>query len=472
MGDELENSIAGGAFALAAQRIYRRAPKERKSFMEHPRFCTLAAMNTAQRQEYWAALALRYTAGIGACSQKQLVEQYGSAYAAIEQVDAWHNVQHRAAVQSNAWRSPARAEWDSVGAAGYKILLWTDPRYPARLKALNDPPLFLYYLGDASLFSAPCLAVVGARRCTRYGLDKTKELCAELSQSGITIVSGMARGIDREAHKSSLPYLGRSIAVLGTGPDRIYPIDNRDVFYDLAENGLLLTSFCPNIQPEAHNFPVRNRIISGLSLGIIVIEAAERSGSLITARHALEQGRDVFAVPGRVAAQTSSGCHALARDGAQYVQSAEDVLRLLAPQLVAFGTQKDKLAHYVGAAGELVCAQGKAADVLPHEAIRVVPQQLHENIDENVDANMDATVEAQHEAQSYAPDSKAPCNKAACSDEDALCAALAKENGTAHIDVLCRGLQWDAGRVSTTLLLLEVAGRVRHLAGMRYELLE
>ncbi|MCT4534211.1 DNA-processing protein DprA [Halodesulfovibrio sp.] len=304
---------------------------------ETPVSC-LTSLSEERREDFWASLALRYTKGIGFRTAKRLLVEYGSASAAMKDIKGWSSrasVSARVvqAVLGNGWRETARKEWDHAAQVACDVLLWSDSAYPDLLREIPDPPLFLYYKGDASLLKNPSIGVVGSRRCSQEGIETTKILSKTLSASGVTTVSGLARGIDSVAHTNALTAWGSTVAVLGTGISHVYPPENRDLFFDVAENGIIVTEFPPNMPPEGRNFPLRNRIISGLSLGVLVVEATPKSGSLITARHALEQGREVFAVPGRMQSRTSSGCHDLIRQGATAVFSCDDILVSIAPLL-------------------------------------------------------------------------------------------------------------------------------------------
>ena len=197
--------------------------------------------------------------------------------------------------------------------------------YPQALASLRDAPLFLYYHGDLTALQQPAVALVGSRNPTPYGLEWAQSTATRLAAAGLTVVSGLALGIDGAAHHGAVR-AGRTIAVLGSGPDVIYPQRHLGLAQMVLQNGLLLSEFPPGTQPQAKHFPSRNRIISGLSLGVVVVEAAVKSGSLITARMAAEQGRDVFALPGAVTNPLSHGCHQLIRDGACLVQNAADIL--------------------------------------------------------------------------------------------------------------------------------------------------
>lgn len=208
----------------------------------------------------------------------------------------------------------------------HQLLALDDPRYPQSLLNIADPPMVLYVNGRIDLLNAPSIAIVGSRNATPRGIRDAEEFAFALSQAGLCVVSGMALGIDAAAHRGGLAGRGSSVAVLGTGADIVYPARNRDLAHELARTGILVTEFPPSTPSVAGNFPRRNRLISGLSRGVLVVEAAQSSGSLITAREAADQGRDVFAIPGSIHSPLSKGCHELIRQGAKLVERAEDVL--------------------------------------------------------------------------------------------------------------------------------------------------
>src|SRR5437867_894011 len=208
-----------------------------------------------------------------------------------------------------------------------------DERYPELLRAIYDPPAVLYCDGSVEPGDRQAVAIVGSRQATPYGLRITETLAGELSALGFTILSGFARGIDAAAHRAALAAGGRTIAVLGCGLDVDYPPGHASLRAEIAGSGAVLTEFAPGTPPRATNFPRRNRIISGLALGVVVVEAAEDSGSLITARLALEQGREVVAVPGSIDAPTSRGPHGLLKQGAKLVETVDDIVEELLPQL-------------------------------------------------------------------------------------------------------------------------------------------
>jgi DNA processing protein len=220
-----------------------------------------------------------------------------------------------------------------VKEAGVGVIVWGDPDYPVRLQEIASAPPVLYVRGTLEREDEAAIAIVGARYATAYGEDIARELAAALASRGLTIVSGLARGIDAAAHRGAIAGGGRTLAVLGSGLDQIYPPEHAGLADEVAAHGAVLSEFPLGTPPLRLHFPRRNRIISGLSLGVIVVEAGVGSGALITAHHALEQGRDVFAVPGRVHARYSEGCNRLIKAGAKLVESWEDVLSELVPQL-------------------------------------------------------------------------------------------------------------------------------------------
>jgi DNA processing protein len=234
---------------------------------------------------------------------------------------------------ANYLRNP---DWDAVERdmqwaeqPGNHLLTRQDPRYPPLLATIHDPPPLLFLHGDPETLQLPQLAIVGSRNPSRFGQETAADFARHLVTAGLTITSGLAIGIDGQAHSGALAAGGKTIAVTGTGLDRVYPASQRELSHRIAESGALLSEFPTGTPPLAGNFPRRNRIISGLSVGTLVVEAAQRSGSLITARLALEQGREVFAIPGSIHNPLARGCHALIRQGAKLVETANDILEEL-----------------------------------------------------------------------------------------------------------------------------------------------
>jgi DNA processing protein len=222
----------------------------------------------------------------------------------------------------------ARLVRERAERTGIRVVAWNDPRFPTSLSTLADLPPVLWYLGHLSVTDVPAIAIVGSRAASAVAIETASRLSADVAAAGITVVSGLARGVDSAAHRGALR-TGRTIAVLGSGLDRFYPAEHGPLAQEIARTGLVVSEFAPGAPPLPHHFPMRNRLISGLSLGVVVIEAGEKSGSLITASCALEQGRDVMVVPGNVLTGRNKGGHALLRDGAKIVESADDIVREL-----------------------------------------------------------------------------------------------------------------------------------------------
>ena len=226
-----------------------------------------------------------------------------------------------------------------IAEPGHALVAWDDADYPRALLAISDPPPAFYYCGRRELLNRPSIAIVGSRNATPQGMDNAEAFAATLSGAGFTIVSGLALGIDTAAHRGGLSAGGSSIAVIGTGPDRIYPSANRDLGHRLAADGGLLSEFPLGTPPLPTNFPRRNRLLSGLSRGVLVVEATLASGSLITARFAAEQGREVFAIPGSIHSPFSKGSHRLIKEGAKLVETAQDVIEELGGAALTEGTR-------------------------------------------------------------------------------------------------------------------------------------
>ena len=280
--------------------------------------------------KYW--LWLTTAPGLSNRTKLLLLEHFSSPedvyYAQPDELCLVEGVTKQQA-QALADKSLTRAEAVLADCAkdGQFIVTMDDAAYPGRLRDMYDPPVVLYGKGSMPLFDEEAaVAVVGTRKCTPYGTGAASQLGYELARQGGLVVSGLAKGIDGAAHQGALRAGGFTAAVLGGGVDMIYPPENRRLYEDIAATGVLLSEYPPGTEPKGSHFPVRNRIISGLSLGVLVVEAPERSGALITANTALEQGRDVFAVPGPINADTSRGCNQLIRDGAGLVMEAWDVL--------------------------------------------------------------------------------------------------------------------------------------------------
>ena len=291
-------------------------------------------MPTADDFRAW--FALLYTPGLSRQAARSLLKAFGSPQAVLEAPPAlWSQAAGREAAQALTTPDPAAAQrlaqaeaW-LAGHPSRQAITLGDAHYPAPLLHCCDPPLMLFVEGRVELLHRPAVAVVGSRHATPQGLAHARAFAAALSQAGVTVVSGLAAGIDGAAHEGALLGEGRTVAVVGTGPDIVYPRRHAGLARRIVENGALVSEYAPGTPVLAHHFPHRNRLIAGLSLGTVVIEAALKSGSLITARLASECGREVFAVPGSILSPQSSGCHALIRQGAQLVESADEILQTL-----------------------------------------------------------------------------------------------------------------------------------------------
>ncbi|ADC72765.1 MULTISPECIES: DNA-processing protein DprA [unclassified Thioalkalivibrio] len=288
----------------------------------------------ATHQRAW--LELINTPGLGHQRLLHLVEAFGGPGAALAASPSeWrhHGVELNIDPAARTAAADADQAWLDQDER-HHLLCRDDPDYPPLLAEIPDPPPVLYLNGDPSLLHRPQIAIIGARECTPQGERLAGEFARELAGAGVVVTSGLARGIDGVAHEGALAAPGgRTIAVVATGPDRIYPAQHRRLAHRIADHGLVVSLWPTGTRPLARNFPQRNRVISGMALGTVVVEAALKSGSLITARLAAEQGRQVYAVPGSVLSPVSRGCHRLIRDGAQLVESADEVLEDLADWL-------------------------------------------------------------------------------------------------------------------------------------------
>lgn len=279
-------------------------------------------------------VAFTLVKGIGAVRLQALLDYFGDAESAwkapvFELVSAGLSAKLAQRVSETRSGLDLDQYIQKIEAQGIRILTWDDPSYPACLKQIDQPPPILYLNGAISAEDAWSVAIVGTRAVTAYGRQVTEEIATTLAQNGVTIVSGLARGVDAIAHSAALKAGGRTLAVLGSGVDRIYPPEHRPLAEKICKNGAIISDYAPGTPPESANFPPRNRIISGLSLAIVVIEAAETSGSLITASFAAEQGRDVFAVPGNIFAPQSKGTNRLIANGARPLLAVKDILDAL-----------------------------------------------------------------------------------------------------------------------------------------------
>lgn len=284
------------------------------------------------KKAYWVGFNL--VKGIGAARLRALLQHFGdveTAWNAPAQELRQAGLGPKLVETFQQVRSEVSLEkvWERIQSQGVQVFTWEDEAYPHRLKEIDQPPPVLYLRGTLAPEDEWAVAIVGTRGITSYGRQVTAELAGGLARRGVTVVSGLARGVDAEAHKACLAAGGRTLAILGSGVDHIYPPEHRQLAEQMIASGGLLSDYAPGTPPDGVNFPPRNRIISGLSLAVIVVEAGEHSGALITAEFAAEQGREVFAVPGNINAPKSAGCNRLIQQGARPLLSLEDVLEAL-----------------------------------------------------------------------------------------------------------------------------------------------
>ena len=404
----------------------------------------LEELNEAARREYWAALALRWTKNLSSLDAAKLLRHFGSAYTAIQDIPHWPDAEvssHKAENYLNdSWRKKARPEWEAAKKLNGHIILWNSDLYPPQLKEVDAAPALLYAVGDLSLLKAPCVAIVGSRKCSQAAMDFAALTAEDLSKAGVTVVSGLAFGIDGRAQRSALRGSGRTIAVLAGGVDVPYPAHHTELYSKVAASGLILSEYGPGTKPHTAYFPMRNRIVSGLSLGVLVVEALEeKSGSLITARLAAEQGRNVYVPsPNALHGLYADGTKKLLMDGAFPIYRADDLLADIVPHL------KQALNR---PAQKTIEDAPKPTPVTP---IKPIKQEKTPSIPPAPTASLppvnedEATLLGLLHASPLCPD-------------DLLLATQAKDGS------------WTAPRMLSTLMMLEVKGLVRRLADSRYE---
>jgi len=324
-----------------------------------------------------AALRLALVPGVGPLTRKKLLQRFGSPEAVLLAAPSDLRAVERVGPKVCRAIATARSDIDVDGELELcrqneiEILDESDVGYPASLGEIPDPPGVLFVRGKLQPSDAMAIGIVGSRHATHYGLAQAERLAGSLARAGLTVVSGLARGIDAAAHRGALAAGGRTIGVLASGVLNIYPPEHIELADEVTAHGAVISESPPKFGPLAGMFPQRNRIISGLSLGVIVVEASTRSGALITARHAMEQGREVFAVPGPVTSRMSHGCHRLIRDGAKLVETVDDVLEELGPLAVAAPASDDE--RQIHHPGELTLngLERQVLDAIPSQATTV-----------------------------------------------------------------------------------------------------
>jgi DNA processing protein len=368
--------------------------------------------------KYW--LALTFIKDIGPITAKRLLSAFRTPKRVFEasqnelkDLEGINISKINSILEFNSW-DRVEKEIDNIKNHNVRIIRYIDEEYPESLRYIDDSPVILYTKGSFIKKDKYAIAIVGSRNMTPYGKKITETIASELALCGITIVSGMARGIDAISHKSALKANGRSIAVLGSGLDNPYPPENKGLFNELSEKGCVISEFPIGTPPNKENFPQRNRLISGLSLGVLVVEATAKSGSLITASYALEQGKEVFAVPGNITSANSEGTHELIKKGAKLVQKTKDILEDIAPHLKGL----------IGFAN--------------NQSVGSFLMNLPTNL-----------------------------NRLEINDEEkAICNILGSE--PKHIDIISRETGMQTGRVLGILLGLEIKGIVKQAEGKRF----
>ena len=379
---------------------------------------------------------LNLVPGIGNHTIRRLLMAFGSAEksvtatsAELAQIDGLTPDVRQQLIDGRS-RAPLAQELELIDQHQCHIVTISDNTYPPLLKQIDDPPVLLYIIGDFSLQDTPSIAIVGSRSPTEYGKTISQQLSHQLAERGITVVSGFARGIDTCVHRGALEAGGRTVAVFGCGLSIIYPETNRVLAAEIIESGALISEFPMTMPPRGKNFPRRNRVISGLTLGTLVVEASDRSGSLITARHAAEQGREVFAVPGQIFSGVSRGTHSLINQGATLINGVNDLLDAL-PQ--------DYTKVLEGESPELPSAKQ------PDKIAR--PQSVEKR-------------------STPTPRPKAKVELNLTPDEQTVLSAM--DADSVHIDEITRVTQLPIGQVSSLLVMLELKGIVQQLPGKQF----
>ncbi|MYN13006.1 DNA-protecting protein DprA [Pusillimonas sp. TS35] len=411
--------------------------------------------SSLSQTELSAWLRLSMEPGLSSADARRLLavfglpqEIYGASMGALARVVPAELVaQMRGEPPELAARSIERAlVW--ADEPGHHVLTLADAAYPPALLDTHDPPVLLYVNGDASLLSRPSIAVVGARSATPGGLDNARAFARHLAGQGWCVVSGLAQGVDAAAHEGALeacPSGGSTVAVLGTGIDIVYPAANRALAHRIAAAGALVSEFPMGMRALKYNFPLRNRVVAGLSRGVLVVEAARQSGSLITARLASEFGREVFAIPGSIHSPLSRGCHALIRQGARLVESGQDILEELGMPRQARPLTSSTLRGAQDGQADMFAASGAAREVAPASAAPAAPRR-------NAGVGETAVVGAA---------ALGGASLAASSDAGKVLVALAYD--PVHIDVLAARSGLDVSTVNVALLDLELSGAVVRL---------
>ena len=378
--------------------------------------------------------------GIGNYTIRRLLAAFGSAEkslaatsAELAQIDGLTPDVRQQLIDGRS-RAPLAQELELIEQHQCHIVTFNDESYPPLLKQIHDPPALLYIIGEFLIQDTPSIAIVGSRSPTEYGKTTSQQLSYQLAERGMTVVSGFARGIDTCVHRGALEAGGRTIAVFGCGLSIIYPETNRALAAEIIESGALISEFPMTMPPRGKNFPRRNRVISGLTLGTLVVEASDRSGSLITARHAAEQGREVFAVPGQIFSNVSRGTHSLINQGATLINSVDDLL-----------------------------------DALPQDYTKVLGGESPEATRQPVPTKQpDKVARPQSVAKRSTPVPQPETKAEPNLTPDERTILLAMEADSVHIDQIARDTQLPIGKVSSLLVMLELKGIVQQLPGKQF----
>jgi DNA processing protein len=403
-----------------------------------------------------ALLLLRALPRVGDLRLSQLLQEHGSAPAALAAVPALLPAAAAALAERRVLERVARAQ-TLIDRLGVSVLTPFDAAYPVRLRLLHDPPTVLFALGDLGLAGEVSVAVIGARRATSYGRDAAHLFASGLARHGYHTVSGLARGIDGAAHQATLDAGGRTIGVVGCGLDVAYPPEHALLQQRIAAEGLLLSEFLPGEPPLPHHFPRRNRIIAALADAVLVVEAGAKSGVFITVDHALDLGREIFAVPGPIGRDSSLGVHQLIRDGATLVTDIADIVEVLDRERLAGHAELTR-----GSGVEL--GSGRQARLQPGPAgrpVRALPPGAG-----------NASTAPVSDASTSGPGGELADSAAAGAPPENTYRAILRvlRDGALHVDDVASGVGGPSPAVLAALLELELDGRIRQLPGMRFTL--
>lgn len=416
-----------------------------------------AASTITEEQRAWLALSL--VPGVGYSTCIQLLSRFGSAedVLKVSQRDLQEVVGRQVAETISKYREVVNVERQiqRMQACGAWLVTLNDTAYPTRLAEIYDPPLLLFGRGTLLESDQTCVAIVGTRRGSHYGVRVAEQLAGDLARRGITVVSGMAEGIDTAAHRGALKAGGRTIAVLGCGVDICYPAANRDLMDNIIRNGCVLSTFEMGRNVGRGHFPHRNRILSGLTLGVVVVEAPARSGALLTAKFAAEQGREVFAVPGAIDHPNSAGPHALIREGAKLVETVEHILEELPEltDLVSPRPQFPSVRHSVLPAPGVDEEDAEVAGRVPARNRDISANEVRKPL------------EIPEELPSVA--SSEPIMPKGLSEVEQRIVACLPPDGL-YVDEIADQCQVSVAHALSLLTLLELKGAVRQLSGKRF----